>query len=107
MRIVMVIPSLTSVGGLERVATTLATRLAARGHRVVVCWSEEGPFADTLREGGVQLVRIRRPRPLPHRLLPAAWDLGRVLAREQPDVVHAHNPAAGVAAALARRLGRA
>jgi glycosyltransferase involved in cell wall biosynthesis len=105
-RIVMVIPVLRSVGGLERVATTLAVELAQRGHRVVVCWSREGEFARTLRDGGVELVRIRRPRPKPQQLLPAAWDLGRVLARERPDVVHAHNPAPGLAARLARTLAR-
>jgi glycosyltransferase involved in cell wall biosynthesis len=105
-RIVMVIPSLHSPGGLERVSTTLAVELARRGHRVVVCWSKHGGFADVLAAGGVELVRIRRPRPLPHRLLPAAWDLSRVIARERPDVVHAHNPAPGLAAAIARILAR-
>jgi glycosyltransferase involved in cell wall biosynthesis len=102
-RVVMVIPSLlVADGGLERVATTLAVGVAAHVDRLVVCYAEPGEFEEPLREAGAELVRIRRPRPLPHRLVPASIDLARVLERERPDVVHAHNPAAGVAARLAR-----
>jgi glycosyltransferase involved in cell wall biosynthesis len=106
-RVVTVIPSMQAIGGLERVATTLAIGLSRRVERMVVCYSHPGPFEQTLADAGVELVRIRRPSPLPHRLLPGAIDLARVLRRERPAVVHAHNPAAGVAARLACTLARA
>jgi glycosyltransferase involved in cell wall biosynthesis len=105
-RVVTVIPSMQAIGGLERVGTTLALEIAPRVERLTVCYAHPGPFEQPIRDAGIELVRIRRPSPPPHRLLPAAVDLARVLRRERPDVVHAHNPAAGVAARIARTLAR-
>jgi glycosyltransferase involved in cell wall biosynthesis len=59
-----------------------------------------------LREAGIPLHHIVRPRPRPDLLVRAALDLAPVLRRERIDVVHAHGPAAGAAAGLARRLAR-
>ena len=105
MRIVQLIPSL-AVGGLERVATTLTLALHARGEDVVVCTRGARIHVElqqSLQDAGVPLIRIPRPKPRPRDLLAAARALAPVLRERRPDVVHAHNPAAAVAAALARR----
>lgn len=102
----MVIPSLGGTGGLERVASQLALELSPRVDRLVVCFARRGPYEDLLRAAGVELVRIHRPRPRPDRMARAVVGLTRVLRAERPDVVHGHNPAAGLAAATARMLSR-
>jgi glycosyltransferase involved in cell wall biosynthesis len=102
----MVIPSLGGTGGLERVASQLALGLRPRVDELVVCFARRGPYEDLLRDAGVQLVRIHRPRPRPDRMARSIGGLTRVLRAERPDVVHAHNPAAGFAAAVARGLSR-
>ena len=106
LRVVMVIPSLGGTGGLERVATTLALALAPQLESLVVCFARRGPYEDTLRDAGIELVRIHRPRPRPDRMARAIAGLTPVVRRTRPDVIHAHNPAAGFAAAAARRLAR-
>src|SRR5207247_356398 len=63
-------------------------------------------FGPLLREAGVPIEEIPRPRPSPRQLVGSALALSRVLRRERPHVVHAHNPAAAAAAALARVLAR-
>jgi glycosyltransferase involved in cell wall biosynthesis len=93
------------IGGEERHVHTLSTRLAARGHGVSVA-TIGGPdmpaYAD---EQGVQVHRLsgtmqragwlfsdsarRHVPPFPDPELGLA--LRRIIAREQPDVVHAHN----------------
>lgn len=71
---------------------------------VVVCSAGGQPFEAALDSAGVRVEHIPRPRPTPVHLLRAARALARVLRHERPHVVHAHNPAAGAAASLARRL---
>jgi glycosyltransferase involved in cell wall biosynthesis len=105
-RVVTVIPSLGGTGGLERVAAILAAGIAPHVERIVVCYGKPGLREEPLRKAGIELVRIERPRPNPRVLARSVGDLARVLAREHPDVVHAHNPAAGVAAWLARAAAR-
>jgi glycosyltransferase involved in cell wall biosynthesis len=105
-RIIQVIPSLAA-GGLERVATTLTLELHRAGDRVVVCTrgaTHHRRFLEELEAAAVPIVRIHRPRPRPDLLLRAAVDLARVVRRERPDLLHAHNPAAAAAAATARVL---
>jgi glycosyltransferase involved in cell wall biosynthesis len=107
-RIIQVVPSLAA-GGLERVATTLALRLAGTGDDVVVATSTEHThqaLERELRDAGLRVARIPRPRPRPVRLLRSALALAALIRREHPDLLHAHNPAAGAVAALARRLAR-
>jgi glycosyltransferase involved in cell wall biosynthesis len=104
-RVVQVIPCLLS-GGLERVASELTLGLARRGDHVVVASSGGEPFQTRLEEAQVAVELIPRPRPNPWRLLTSGLALARVLRRERPDVVHAHNPAAGAAAAIARAIVR-
>ena len=96
------------VGGLERVATSLSVGLQRRGEHVVVCSRGRARGVTVLREelheAGIQVVPIPRPKPTPRALIESAIRLAAVIRRESPDVVHAHNPAAAVAAALARLL---
>ena len=72
----------------------------------MVCSAGGRGFEKAVREGGLTLERIPRPRPRPAHLVRAALALGPIFRRERPHVVHAHNPAASIAAALARRLVR-
>lgn len=85
----------------------LASGLAARGHVVTVLCGNGGAVHSI---PGVELLRLRRPPPLPPErfyeddlvLAPAAiWRL----ARDRFDLAHAFAPALGWAASKARRLG--
>ena len=64
------------VGGVEKHVGALATRLAARGHRVSVFTLSDEP--GTAREDGVLVRRLPR-RPLPRASQP------RLLAARRPD----------------------
>jgi glycosyltransferase involved in cell wall biosynthesis len=108
MRVLQVIPVL-AFAGLERVATMLTLGLSTRVADVTACTSgtvDEAPFEDALRAAGVRIEHIPRPRPRPRPLLSSARALARAFRHRDPHVVHAHNPAAGAAAALARALAR-
>lgn len=106
MRILMLAQSYAPiVGGVERVVEDLSIELAARGHEVsVATLSQPGREAEpsqsgievhglastTYRMPGISLDNERRhapPAPDPETVL----DLRRLLRRERPDVVHAHN----------------
>src|SRR4051794_29170698 len=92
------------VGGLERVATTLVLAVSERGARVVVASHGGEPFEPGLLAAAIPFVRIPRPR-MEARLFPSATlSFARLLRRERPDVVHAHNPIAATTAALARLI---
>lgn len=103
LHVVMIVPSLGTTGGLERVATTFALNAAPQLGRLVVC-SRGGNFERVLGDAGVPVEIISRPRQSPTQMLRAARDLARVLRREQPNLVHAHNPISAVAATLALPL---
>jgi glycosyltransferase involved in cell wall biosynthesis len=108
MRVLQVIPVL-AFAGLERVATVLTIGLTPRTAEVTACTSgtvDEAPFEDELRAAGVRIEHIPRPRPRPWPLLSSAIALARVFRHREPHIVHAHNPAAGAAAALARLFAR-
>jgi glycosyltransferase involved in cell wall biosynthesis len=105
LRVVQVVPAL-AVGGLERVAVLLTLGLVERGHHVLVCTRAVRAFDEPLRAARVQIELIPRPRARPWQLLRSALALAPIVRRERPDVIHAHNPAAAAAAALARGLAR-
>ncbi len=90
------------VGGAQRQTQVLASELAARGHEVTVAtvWQDDLPASST--EGEVAVKRLRQLRTLP--LLKGAarrrhqppfadpvtvYELRRLLARFEPDMVHA------------------
>lgn len=93
------------VGGQERAVENLSRALARRGHRVSVVTLAVDDDAGRSEEGGVLIHRVRgafqRATPLfreparPH--VPPVADVGvllelrRVITRESPDVVHAHD----------------
>jgi glycosyltransferase involved in cell wall biosynthesis len=95
-----------SVGGAQRHATALTLGLDGRVERIVLCTSGGEHFRPPLVAAGIPIERIPRPKPQPHKLVPAAIALAAVLRRERPHLVHAWNPGAVGAAALARVLAR-
>ena len=103
LRVVQVIPVL-AVGGLERMAVALTLGLSGKVSRIVVCSYRGDAFRPLLADAGVPIELIPRPGPNPRDVVRAALALAPILRRESPDVVHAHNPGAAAAAALARRL---
>jgi glycosyltransferase involved in cell wall biosynthesis len=106
MRIMMLAQSFAPiVGGEERVVEDLTRELAARGHEVSVATLEQpggvtvgelaGAAVYPLRSSSYRVVRSQSaterrhapPVPDPETVL----DLSRVLRRERPQIVHAHN----------------
>lgn len=93
------------IGGEERHVHTLSTRLAARGHEVAVATIGGPDTAAYTEEGGVRVHRLsgtlqraawlfsdaarRHVPPFPDPELGLA--LRRIIARERPQIVHAHN----------------
>jgi glycosyltransferase involved in cell wall biosynthesis len=106
MRILMVAQSFSPVvGGEERIVEDLSAELARRGHEVAVATLEQPLGPPPAREDGVQVELLRSSvarvpglaadpertyaTPAPDPLTVA--DLRRVVRRQRPDVVHAHN----------------
>jgi glycosyltransferase involved in cell wall biosynthesis len=106
MRIMMLAQSFAPiVGGEERVVEDLTRELAARGHEVSIATLQQpgvntvgevgGAAVHPLRSSSYRVVRGRGdterrhapPVPDPETVL----DLSRVLRRERPQIVHAHN----------------
>ncbi len=105
MRVLMLAQSYAPiVGGVERVVEDLSVELLARGHEVGVATLRQPGGESELRDGirvhplgsstyrlpGIRLDKERRhapPAPDPETVL----ELRRLVNRERPDVVHAHN----------------
>jgi glycosyltransferase involved in cell wall biosynthesis len=83
-------------GGQNQVLLTVLGMRAA-GHRAMLVAHAAGELRQRAREG-LELVPVT---PRTEMDLSAAWRLTRVIARERPDVVHAHDPHAVAMAALA------
>lgn len=114
MHILHIVSSL-GTGGAEAFATDLARTLAVRGHRVtVVVFSEAAHMQDTtakeaenraaLEAAGVGIILIGHLRR--RQVLPAIWQLRRILSRLKPDLVHAHLKLGILAVCLAFWRGR-
>ncbi len=101
LRVLQIIPVL-KIGGLERVATSLSIELRRRGHRVVVCSMGGEPFEPILVAAGVPVDIVPRPRANLERMITSPWGIAKSIRRERPDVIHAHNPVAAIAASVAR-----
>ena len=96
MRILQVVTRL-GMGGAERVAETLATGLAARGHDVTflpVVGMRDRAVAqhmrDQLRAGGVRVARGAASSNAKVAVLEGALRLARTVERVRPDLVHLH-----------------
>jgi glycosyltransferase involved in cell wall biosynthesis len=105
LRVVQFVPSLWH-GGAELVAVSLALALRERVERLVIASSGGDPYTERVRAAGIPLEIIPRPWARPWALFRSAGALARLLRRERPHVVHAHNPGASAAAAIARVLAR-
>lgn len=103
MRILHTIQGL-GVGGAERVVVALAHAAAERGDTVAVA-AQDGDLQAELPRGtsrfDIPLIE-RQPR----KVLAAVRAVDRALRKFEPDVVHAHNPAVGLATGLAALRGR-
>ncbi len=105
LRLVQFVPSLWH-GGAELVAVNLSLALRDRVERLVVASSGGEPYSERLTAAGISLEIVPRPWPHPRPIVRSAIAVARILRRERPHVIHAHNPGAGAAAWLARRLAR-
>jgi L-malate glycosyltransferase len=83
-------------GGQNQVLLTVLG-MRALGHRAMLVAHPAGELRQRAREG-LELVPLT---PRTEMDLSAAWRLARVIARERPDVVHAHDPHGVAMAALA------
>jgi len=105
MRLLLVVAAMRH-GGAERIVVQLAADAARRGDAVTVA-SAGGPWVEQIRaaEVGHELVSLDR-RSAPATLM-AAGRLAAVVRRFRPEVVHAQNVRATMAAAVAlARPGR-
>lgn len=98
--------TMLAFGGAERLASELAVSLAERGAEVVVATDTRltRGFGKTLEEAGIPVEHVTLPRARPLAILRSARELARIIRRHEPQVLHAHNPAAGTVATLARLL---
>lgn len=92
------------VGGMERVAMYLATRIdRARFRPCVVCLTVRGDFADEVEARGVEVVALGK-RPGVDLRLP--FRLAKLLRERNVRIVHAHNSGPWFSGGLARIIGR-
>jgi glycosyltransferase involved in cell wall biosynthesis len=99
-RILHVIQEL-GTGGAERILLSAHRGARAAGHEVFVA-AAPGPLAADLDAEPYPLPLIRRR---PWRIPAAAFAVRKAVHATRPDVVHAYNPAVGLAAGLATRRG--
>ncbi|MGH2923393.1 MAG: glycosyltransferase family 4 protein, partial [Solirubrobacterales bacterium] len=95
--------------GSERLVNGLATSLAARGHEVTILTTHRGATSDTV-EGGVRVIRSRRPPKLPRSgdqeyFVETAPMVGLRLLQGDYDLAHAFFPVDAWAAVKARGAG--
>ncbi|MFC5727772.1 MULTISPECIES: glycosyltransferase [Nocardioides] len=103
MKLVTVIPGM-NVGGAEVVAASLSVAAHRAGHDVLLA-SAPGFRVAGVTAAGVAHVPIPLDSRRPGDLARSVLRLRRALGRSAPDLVHAHNPKAALAARLA--FGRA
>jgi hypothetical protein len=97
MRLLLVVAAMRH-GGAERIVVQLADDAVQRGHAVTVA-SAGGPWVEQVRAAGADHAPVPLDRRSAAATLRAASRLAAVVRRFQPDVVHAHNVRATLAAA--------
>jgi glycosyltransferase involved in cell wall biosynthesis len=100
-RILHVIQEL-GTGGAERILVSAYRGARQAGHEVFVA-AAPGPLAAELEAEPYPVPLVRRR---PWRFPAAALAVRRAVRETRPDVIHAYNPAMGLAAGLATRRGR-
>ncbi len=91
------------IGGMERVAMYLATRVdRARFRPLVVCLTVRGDFADAIEAAGVEVVALGKGPGVDLRL---PFRLARILRERNVRIVHAHNSGPWFTGGLARLIG--
>jgi glycosyltransferase involved in cell wall biosynthesis len=89
-------------GGAERVIGELSTRLAARGHDVLLVTSDTGGLPSRETRNGVDVLRYPVDRASPPRFYRSVFRGVRATLREAAgfgaDLLHVHQPLSGVAA---------
>ncbi len=96
-------------GGAERLAVDLSRALSRRGADVVVATDpldRSDAFTELLEAASIPVQPVDFPRTNPISVLRSSYQLASIIGRQQPDILHAHNPAAGTVAALARLRAR-
>jgi glycosyltransferase involved in cell wall biosynthesis len=102
MKVLLVIPSMNP-GGAERMLTLLAGELAGRGHDIVLAAPPGDRDAD-LSDIAHDRVILKAHGRTPGATVRTTIELGRVIRRVQPDLIHAQNPRAATMASLATRV---
>lgn len=91
------------VGGLERVAATIARTMDRdRFEPFAICMRELGAFADEIRDLGIPVDLVRMPANRPDYF--SFVKIARFLRQRRIDVIHTHNTEAMVNGGLARFL---
>lgn len=99
MKIVHVVYSM-ELGGAEMLVAQLGRMQRADGHDVTVCaYSKLGPLGEVLRDEGLR-VHVMGVAPVAKTMLRYL----RLFRQMRPDVVHCHNPAPTLQAAMGARL---
>ncbi|MGI4854099.1 MAG: glycosyltransferase [Janthinobacterium lividum] len=102
MKIVHVVYSM-ELGGAEMLVAQLGRMQRAAGHDVTVCaYSKLGPLGELLRDEGLH-VHVMGVAPVWETM----WRYLRLFRAMRPDVVHCHNPAPTLQAAMGGRLAGA
>lgn len=95
MKIVHVVYSM-ELGGAEMLVAQLGRMQRAAGHDVTVCaYSKLGPLGEVLRDEGLHVL-VMGEAPVAKTML----RYGRLFRHMRPDVVHCHNPAPTLQAAM-------
>ncbi len=102
MKIVHAVYSM-ELGGAEMLVAQLGRMQRAAGHDVSVCaYSKLGPLGEVLRDEGLHVHVLGEAHPAK-----TMWRYLRLFRSMRPDVVHCHNPAPTLQAAMGARMAGA
>lgn len=102
-----------ALGGGTLVAMTLAERLDRDRYDVTIATGRdagtEGSLLDEMRARGLRVVTLQHMSraPGPKRDARAAWELGRLLASQRPEIVHTHGSKPKLLLPVAAQIGPA
>lgn len=106
LRLLVVLDTL-QVSGLSRVATTMASGLAARGHSVILMTGANGPLADQLESAIDVLIYPALARSGVKSIAASAVSIARLTSSWRPEVVHVHQRRHALACLVGRLPQRA